>query len=70
MRTIPIEEFLEGAYIEVSSFAADLHETNEHVLSIWVHSALTFVRQFIGWSGKIMGQKLRAAWMWRDAERR
>lgn len=70
MRTIPIEEFLDIAYIEVSSFAVDLHRTNEHILSIWVHSALTFVRQFIGWSGKIMGQQLRAAWTWRDAERR
>ena len=43
-RIIPIEEFMDRCHLEVSSFAAVLHGTNERVPSIRLQSALIFAR--------------------------
>lgn len=67
---IPIEEFMDMCYLEVSNFTAVLHGTNERVPNIRLQSTLTIARQSIRWSGKFMRQQLRMARACRDAERR
>jgi hypothetical protein len=69
-RVVEIEEFLDSCHLALSSFEAAIHGRDERTPNIWIHSALTFARQSIGWSGKFMEQQLRAARTWRDAKRR